>query len=354
MEAWILDENFDSVSIVDDYESFIWTDRYDQYGDFEIYINATPEVRERMKQGYYLWKADSEHMMIIEDVKTDMNVEDGNKLLVAGRSLESILDRRIVWKMTTIDGNLQNGIKKLINENIINPGVAARKISNFIFEDSTDPKITKLTLTAQYTGDGLYDVICDICQNNKIGFKITMNNNKQFVFKLYTGVDRTYDQVDVPYVKFSPDFENIIQSNYLESTKTLKNVTLVAGEGEDNDRKTFVVGNTTGLARRELYTDARDISSTDENNNTISTTEYNKLLETRGKENLAENKTTKTFEGEVDTSRLFIYGRDFYMGDLVQLVDIFGIERQSRIIEMVMKNDKEGYSAYPTFYIIND
>lgn len=37
MDVTILNTNLDAVSIVDTYESFIWTDRYYAYGDFELY-----------------------------------------------------------------------------------------------------------------------------------------------------------------------------------------------------------------------------------------------------------------------------------------------------------------------------
>ena len=38
MEAMILDTNFQGIYIVDSFESFIWTDRFSECGDFELYI----------------------------------------------------------------------------------------------------------------------------------------------------------------------------------------------------------------------------------------------------------------------------------------------------------------------------
>ena len=40
MEAWILDQNATSLAVLDTFQSFIWTDRYRGYGDFEIYMPA--------------------------------------------------------------------------------------------------------------------------------------------------------------------------------------------------------------------------------------------------------------------------------------------------------------------------
>ena len=107
----------------------------------------------------------------------------------------------------------------MLNENIIEPILVARQIDNFVFEASTDPLITELTIEAQYNGENLYNTIQTLCQINNIGFKITLTDNGFFVFKLYSGTDRSYDQLINPYVTFSPKFENIINSNYIESKK---------------------------------------------------------------------------------------------------------------------------------------
>ena len=355
MEFLILDENLNTSSVLDTYESILWTDRYNKCGDFEIYTSMSDTVLSRIKQDYYIWTRDSEHVMIVEDIQITSDAEDGNNLIVVGRSLESILDRRIIWKQTVLSGNFQNGIKKLLDENVISPTDESRKINNFIFVESTDPAVTSLTLEAQFTGDNLYEAICDLCASKDIGFKITLTDDGKFAFQLYAGADRTYDQLVNPHVVFSPSFENIINSNYLESKKSLKTVTLVAGEGEGSDRKTKEVaissGGGSGLGRRELYTDARDISSTTDNG-TLTEAEYNSQLEQRGKEKLADNTVTKTFEGEMETSKMFVYGEDFFMGDMVQIVNEFGIEAKARVVEMIHSQDENGIDFYPTFETI--
>lgn len=261
MDLFVLNTDLEVISIADTYSSLIWTDRYNECGDFEICVPMRQEALEYFKQGYYLSRNDSEHIMVIEELMIKSDIEDGDTLIITGRSIESILDRRVVWGQKIITGNLQNGIQTLLNENVISPSNVNRKISNFIFEASTDPVVTGLSIDAQYTGDNLYEVITNVCKETSIGFKVTLDENKRFVFKLYAGVDRSYDQTVNPYVVFSPKFDNLITSNYFESSKELKNVTLVGGEGEGTQRRYTAVGNLIGLNRRELFTDARDISS---------------------------------------------------------------------------------------------
>ena len=351
MNLTILDTNLIPIKLLDEYESIIWADRYDEYGDFELYTAMNDYVLDYIKQNYYIRIEGSEHVMIIEKLLITSDTEDGNYITVTGRSLESILYRRIIWGQRTLSGNFQNAIEMLLYENIIAPSDEDRKISNFIFEASDDPEITRLTVDAQYTGDDLYTVIQKLCNERNVGFKITLNDNNQFVFKLYVGKDRSYDQTNNPYVVFSPSFDNIINSNYIESQSALKNVTLVGGEGEGYERKYASVGQGVGLNRREMFTDARDISSKIDDV-TLSNSAYIALLEQRGKEDLSENIEVISFEGEVETNILFKYGEDFFNGDIVQIANEYGHETPARITEVVISENEKGYSVYPTFKTI--
>ena len=102
------------------------------------------------------------------------------------------------------------------------------------------------------------------------------------------------------------------------------------------------------MKRRELYTDARDVSSTVDNE-TLTDAEYKAQLSQRGLENLAENVLTKSFEGKVETTRMYRYGEDFFLGDMVQIVNEYGIEGTARVTEFIRSQSKEGLDSYPTF-----
>lgn len=353
MELLVLNTNYESIAVLDTYESLIWTDRYNSYGDFEMFFAMDESSLEYLKEDNYLWLKDSEHTMIIENIRIDADTEDGNHLVVTGRSLESILERRIIWGQRVFTGNLQTAIQTMLNESIISPSIADRKISNFRFVASTDPKITSLTIDNQYTGDDLYTVIKGLCEENNIGFRIILADDNWFEFSLYAGVDRSYDQTENPYVVFSPNFENIINSNYFSSKASYRNVTLVAGEGEGTARKTTVVGSGSGLNRREVFTDARDISSETEDGVTLSDTEYYAQLRSKGLKTLADHPIATAFEGEVEVTRLFKYGEDFYIGDIVQIANEYGNEGSAYISELIVSRSEAGLSVYPTFKTIS-
>lgn len=341
-----MDDQFNSVMTIDNYESLIWTERYNQAGNFEIYMPGSKELLKKIKQNYYVWMKNSEQDMIIEQIEIK-----GGMVTFSGRSLESILDRRIIWSQTILNSSLQYAIRRLLIENVISPIIPERKIPNFIFEESTDPAITNLKIRVQYTGDNLYESLVSICESYGIGFTVRINEQNKFVFKLYSGKNRTESQTINPRVVFSPNFDNLISSNYIESDKAFKNVTLVAGEDQGNSRRTFVVGLANGLTRRELFTDARDVQS-ETDDGQLTEEEYNAQLEQRGKEKLAECEATKFFEGEAEPNTNFKYGIDYFKGDLVQISNEYGINGMARITEYIRSYDSDGLREYPTFVMI--
>lgn len=366
MELYILDTTFTTIALLDDYESILWVDRFNTPGEFEAYLSSDNSAIPNLKIGYYLVQRDSEKMMIIESLQTETDVDNGNHLIVKGRSLESILDRRIIWDQTDFgeDSNLQTSVKKLITDAIISPAISGRRIDNFRFKNSDDEKITSLTLTAQYTmGENLLDIINKICEDNKIGYKITLNTSNQFIFQLFAGTDRSYDQTKNLCVIFSSKYDNLINSTYTEDITTYKNVTLVAGEKKEDseERYTKEVGASAkreGLKRRELFTDANDIRKKEKEGDEeveIPDNIYYEKLKERGKEELTKNKKTQTFEGEVDPTLTFQYGRDFFIGDIVYVVNEYDQDGDARVTEFIFsENSSDGISYYPTFEAIND
>lgn len=261
MEALVYNTKFEAVGYIDVFYSFIWSDRYLGYGDFELVVPATTKYLDLIRQDYYLTINESEHVMIVEEIAIESDADNGNELKITGRSLESILERRIIWGQKNLSGNFQAGIKSLLVDCLISPTIGDRRIDNFKFKETDDPRITELTVEGQYTGDVLYEVVKSLCAKENIGFKVVLDSKYNFVFSLYAGIDRSYDQTDNDYVAFSSKFENLLSSNYIKSKKLVKNVTLVAGEGEGATRKTLAVGEASGMDRREMFSDANDISS---------------------------------------------------------------------------------------------
>lgn len=351
MSIYLLDTDFRRIKLIDEYISMIWTDRYAEAGDFELYVTATVENVSIFKTGMYLSNTLSEHLMIVETIEIKSDIEDGAKLIVSGRSLESILSRRIVWNQTVFENkNIQDIIFELLKDSIISPKNASRKIDNFIFERLENTQVNTVRLDKQYTGDNIYTVIHELCEQYGLGFKLIRVNN-QFRFGLYMGKNHTH--VTDSFVTFSPRFDNLISSNVITSIRDNVNIACVAGEGEGASRKIISAGTeTSGIERMELFVDARSVSSKTENDTVISPEQYNSILLQKGMEELNVHQSKTTIESEVDYNGIFKYKKDFDVGDIVNVSNEFGYSGKLRITEIVTSDSVDGMTIVPTFKVI--
>lgn len=251
MEFRILDQKFNDLIILSNYESMLWVDRYNECGDFELYTPPTPELLEYCVVDNYLYSKTSEHMMIIERVELTTSFEEGDRLIIKGRSLESILSRRVLWYKTQFRSNLEDGIRQILDYSLISPDDKDRKIDNFIFEYSNDQSIRKIFVNAEYEiGTDLLTVIQELCKNANVGFKITLNSSNKFVFKLYMGANRSYTQDANPWVVFSPRYHNLKTTAFSNDTTDFRNAIRTVGKSiEDKAPIDFMTygGMTTNL-----------------------------------------------------------------------------------------------------------
>lgn len=350
MNIYVLDSSFNTVDIIDDYLSLIWTSRYYSAGDFELYVSAYEKALRTLVRGRYLVRDrdivsgdEFHHVMRIENIELVTDEEDGNRLIVTGSDLKGILQQRVISSQTTLNGTAANGIKTLIQNAITSPSVSARTISNFTF--GTDVNLTAVNIDRQFTGDNLAEAVTDICINAEYGYDIYLKNGS-FVFYLYQGEDRSFEQNTNPYIVFSDEYDNLLSSDYIVDGTSYRNVVYVAGEGEGTARKIVPVGTASGLSRYEMWLDSRNTSS---NEGAITAAEYTKLLQQEGREALTEAAMVTTFEGEVINTNLRNYGEDFFLGDLVQVENEYQISAKVRIIEAIESEDENGENLVMSF-----
>ena len=365
MQFVLCDKDLRSLLPVDMFTTAIWTERFSDSGDAELHIPAiitldpdTGEARlsrDIFKEDYFLVNPESDSPMIITLAETKTDVEDGPECIVTAKTYDSVLHRRIIWTQTVLENvTPHEAVKRLLMENAISPSDPSRVIPRLTFVDNPTLAASTTKISVQFTGDDLFDAIKAICDSVNIGFKCILNNDI-FEFHLYEGTNRTRNNLSVPFVEFSDEYDNVINSDYIETKENLKTVTLVAGEGEGIDRKTTVVaidsGAGSGLDRRELYTDARDISSTIDGG-TLTPAQYTEQLAQRGKEKLAENIITKMFDCETPKYGNFQFNVDYFLGDIVSYCNEYGIETEARVIEYIQSHDSNGEEAYPTFAVV--
>lgn len=361
MDIKVLNQQYMPRGIIDTAESFIWVDKYFGVGEFELYTAMTPEMYDLLQIDYYLQIPESDKTMIIESVEIQTNLESGNKLLVKGRSLESLMDRRIVWQQSRYDGiNVQYVVEDLVVKAFITPQGTNpdthRKIPNMVWV--LNGTLATPNVSRQYVGEDLLSVITDLCLENNLGFRVILNSSNQFVVSMYAGVDRSYAQSTNPFVVFSPKFDNLLNSNFFVSKRYYKTWCIVLGHVYDDGQLHRVIagapgwGSQTGVNHREMYLDYRLPRFVEGTTDLIPTDEYNEQLTAVGSQTLRENDTIEQFDGEADTTIGFKYGVDFFLGDIVQIENEYGLSGQARITELTISENPSGRQIFPTFSIV--
>lgn len=346
MDLWIYSEDFVAQGIVDTASSIIWANRYRQCGDFEIYVAASAEMMELLRVDRFVVRPDDDMVGIIESVQTSTNVEDGDYLLATGRCARSILARRIVWEQTILDGTTENGLRRLVTDAFISPTIPARRYDRLRLAPAHG--YTDRT-TAQFTGDNILEAVEALCAAKNYGFKIIRGEDNNLVLDFYKGTNRSMRQTINPRVLFVDEYNNLRSTIYALNKAGYKTVALVAGEGEGAARRRTVVGRSIdqeGLHRRELFVDARDVSS---NEGEIADSEYMAQLEERGGTALSEAPIVQSMEGEIEPGQMYTYKQDYFLGDIVTAVNKYGVPIDTQVLEVVEVWDENGYTCTPAF-----
>lgn len=359
MEMYILDGLYRRQSVVDRFESLIWTERFSAYGNFELLLHSTLENRNRFKEGVRLALDESYRVMTIETIE-DSTDSDGRMILkVQGRSLESILDSRLArgtmgdltdnpkWILTGTPTVIANKIfhdicvTGILNAGDVIPGI----IEASIFPpDTIAPPVESITY--EIDPRTVYAALKDICDLFHLGFRLVRNfDTTELYFDVYTGSDRTTHQSVLPAVVFSPGLDNLQNTTELSSILTYKNVAYVISPvGSEVVYALDVEPTTNGFDRQVLIVKADDIKDEDP---LIASA---KMIQ-KGTEELGKNRRFAAFDGELNRNSQYKYGRDYNLGDLVQLKNASGAASDMQVTEQIFVSDKEGERSYPTLTI---
>ena len=347
-------------AVCDSFSSLLWDIEYYKCGKFEVNIAASPRNIEIFQTGRIVGRDDDkEHFGLIESVELETDSEDGDYLIIKGRFLMCLLERRIIYPtlnfttMTTYGMIIQKAVESnaLASGNRLIPGLKLGEIQGACWLQTT-----KL----QVSYENLMEWVYTICE--KIGVTANIRLSKiaeeqyEMIFELSQGSDRSMMQEENPHIVFSDSYNNLLSFTYFTDTSVKKNFAYVLGKGEGQQRKRttyFADSEPVLLDRYEVYVDAKDISDEEQENSVtkpISDAEYIELLKEKGNQNLIPIKTKSESQIAVQSTQ-FQYGVDYFVGDFVTVEhQRFGI-RQNKIqlVGMIESFDHNGRNLTPTF-----
>lgn len=347
--VWRYNANvFTKVAVIDNATSVIWVSRFNNTGEFELYLPATKEMLALFQGEIFLTRDNSDVTMYMEKVLLNTDDENGDYLTISGRSAECILGFRIVKRLifTAASTTAESIIRAAVE--LYTPTGSVTEYRRFPFlqlgqNNNWDDKVTR-----QFTGKNLLTLITEMCVEYNYGFRMAFDGT-MFTFELYKGIDRSYGQTENTYVIFSPEFENLGNTEYLVDKTNYANAAYVGGEGEGADRKIYgwYSANTSDLTVREIWVDARNTSSKTESG-TLTNAEYIAMLKAQGWEAVAQQKITTDFNGEILDRNGYIYGVDYNLGDKVSVENEYGIRGSAQVTAITEVEDETGYRLIPT------
>lgn len=395
--------NLNAIGIIDDYYSIVWTERYNELGEFELVLPIEYSNSSLIDFQNLLRIRSSDRIMVIEDIKPEVSPEKST-VVVKGRSVESILMRRIIPYTIYVSGNIESIAYMLVENNFTDADNTARNIS--IFKTTFPTPTISITYEEKIKMQEVLYAIESLCIYGSLGYKLELEAGK-LAFSLYEGVDRSVGQSENDYVIFSDNFDNVVSSSFYSSEKDKINTVLVAtkiideyGEEENGGGLSRIflwdeVSEPSGLNRFEslLENEIRRLEKTlteeppptppdapilgvvgkhlltakglevkpvmGPNFNDpieveipLSDSEITGIIVTRGQEVLDNNRLIGLFEGDFDIYGNFKYGSDFYMGDIVQCV-LEGKNVSARVVELVRSYNTQGAKTYVAFDFIS-
>lgn len=367
MEVYILDSLLRREQVVDRFESLIWTERFSEYGDFQLVVTSDGQSRRQFVTGVRLAINGSHRVMTVETVVNGTDDEGRNILKVSGRSLEAILEDRVarnsvsdtktnpVWTIKARPGNVAREMfdaicrRGILDLNDVIPFLQA---TGTIFPADNIPE-PQYEITHAQKPATLYNAIRELCVMYDLGFRLVRNfDTSQLYFNVYTGSDRTSAQKTLPAVVFSPEMDNLQNTTALKTTEDAKNVAHVVSDvgavivyGDNVDPEVE------GFERRVLLVETTvetNEGSTDPLKPPLTAEQIQAALVQAGREELSKHRTLSAFDGEIDQRSTYRYGVDYNLGDMVEIRNADNESNYMRVTEQIFVSDQEGERSYPT------
>ena len=380
-DVLVYDGNWELQTIVDNYESLVWTDKAKEFGDFELYMYYDPDLWKIITLGTFLRIQDSEHTMIVNKRDLKDTFEDAPRMIFTGKSMEYITSRRVVYKQIDVTETPGNIINKLLDEHCIdgphlqqfvpdptNPNNKYRGITG-LYRDLSNWQLElgDVQIAKQYLGENIYEAVSDLVKTYSSPMCyifVHHTDDNKWRWRLGTGVDRSWNQGTNEWVTFSSDFNNLKSSEFIQDNEKYANAFYVTGADPSDGKPRMTVpiertvddtpqgGFISGMKRVEKWIDGSNIKLKDDNNQDVPMRTYLRELKAYGYSSMREYVTETTFSGDVDPNVQWTYMRDYYIGDIVNVIDDMGNGAMCAIDGVTITADRNGIVIMPDFKAI--
>jgi hypothetical protein len=266
MDLYIYNPDIELQGVIDGYSSLRWRRRYFEPGEFELHCPMDEDGANLalLVEGNIIHRLDRDEAGIIEGIKIATADNGGDEITATGRMGSSQLDQRIITPTINFAGTVEAAMRKTVSDNAI----TSRPLPHLVLGD-----IAGLTPTCTF--QATYKNVLTVCEAlgkaAPLGLRVRLDvPNRQWVFEVYDGIDRSAGQTVRPQVVFCSENANIDKPSYARDSTGYKNYAIVGGEGDGSTRTIVTVDQTNGEPRRELWVDAKDLQNTENTSESFS------------------------------------------------------------------------------------
>lgn len=337
MEIYVLDKELNLVGVLSGYEAIIWQDILDEPGKFESEFLFTDRINKILQRTNILYKNDEMQAGVINYKHIKLDKQGRTKIRIKGKMASVYLNRRIVWEKMVLSGTSEEIMRKLVETQVIAPTDPKRRMPRIRMGEmcGMEDYIEK-----QVTYSNLQETLTDIAAAAGLGYKLRLNlQEKVFYFEVIKGTDRTLGTVQ-PCI-FNREFRNVYTQEYYEDDSNFKNICLVCGVGEDENRVTETAGEASGIDRYEMSYNAAFLKDEEQTEEI-----YREQLRQKGNEKLKDYYLVESFTSKVRQSK----AKKCALGDLVTCNDrSWGIRIDAQIKKIEKHLSKDEQEIYFTF-----
>jgi len=372
MDIFILDALLRPIDVVDQYISFLWTERWSTMGDFTLETLATPNNKRRFVADAMLSIPQSKRVMIIEKVEEVDTIEKGNTLKITGRCLNSLLEKRLAASINVVTGMIAVSsdtvgaappelITYYFYQACYTEPLDPNDVIPFLQPDGTTSLYPTENISVTYPVDfewsikpmNLYAAIQTLTSAYEVGFRFYKDPNaSKLYFESVQGCDRTTRQTTYTPVIFSHDMANLIDTTNIVDKSTYYNAVWMVYSYKDVSNNDAIVSQ---------YVTAPDLSLSgggfQQKTKLVIITQIPEgmiladvpaYLTQLGQAELGRSQTVNVYDGEVAQNSSFVYERDYNLGDIVEVRGDDGGIAYMRVVEQIFKDDQGGYATYPS------
>ncbi|MCD8211429.1 MAG: siphovirus ReqiPepy6 Gp37-like family protein [Oscillospiraceae bacterium] len=307
----IYDINLNRIGVLYSWVSMVWEEGYNTLGDFQLELQQTDRALDLVQKDRYCGIDDSDTLMYIESVQ----IANG-EILVNGFPATVILTHRVSTDVIS-NKNAETSMRDLVSK--MEPWEQVELGESAGLDDKFEPQ------TSDHSLEEYCELIGAECD---MGFKFVHDKStKTLKFVCY----KPDENINA---KYSTLYGNISDVEYIQSDAEYKNVAIVAGAGEDEDRITVIAGATssTGYERREVYIDARNEQPEEEE----SEEEYKERLIAYGEGELIEL-------AQIESIAFTVHDEYVNLGDIVYAkIPEIGVSVKARVATMTITSEANG------------